>query len=139
MEALKLTSVHGRKPEDQALQGEHAEQFYRLVLSGSATDIWVLAAHSEIPPDHWYGIKDNDQAAADTCHIRIREHCEDIRNAKNLGRDATFGERKVHTARAAQAHLSPPTGPRPWSLEALGACRRSIAKWSIIGRMNSLQ
>ena len=114
METLKLTSSHARTPEQQVLQQEHAEQMYRLVVSGAATDIWVLAAHSEIPPDHWYGIKDDDQAAADACHIRIREHCEDIRNAKNLVRDATFRERKVllHKIELGPPRLSPAGPPR---------------------------
>ena len=91
MRALKLTEDHAETPEQQ----EHAQQFFRLVLTGACIDAWVLSAHSELAPDHWYGVLDESEALAAQSHVRIRDHCHDVRNAKTLSMDATFAGRKV--------------------------------------------
>ena len=90
---LSSSSLHASR----SAQNDCAKEFYRMVLTAINVRETSMSSHSEIAPDHWYGIMDQDPILGEECHARIRAHAEIMARAKQIILDPESPRQKVMT------------------------------------------
>ena len=62
---------------------EDATMFFNLVVSTASQRCWSMAV-SELPPENWFGILDDDQAYAGAARMRLQDDYLLIRKVKDI-------------------------------------------------------
>ena len=93
MDRLKLSSKYAGQCRAEQLQD--AENFYLMVLEAVCIELWVMALHSELPPDMWNGIMDPDAEMAKTSQERMKFHCTVLKRVIDLSQDSTRPDQQV--------------------------------------------
>lgn len=94
-ESLSRLGLVGDHVSDGDGEEEDARLFFQLVVATASHRCWSMSMHSELPPDSWFGILDQDSHASAMAFTKLRTSCTLIKRVKDFLSD--LAERRLST------------------------------------------